>query len=425
MPKATPGVPYVVVSGDNLSRLSNQAYGDPSKWRLIWKANQNTLRSDDPNRIYPGEVLQIPANPVEEQAKKATGLSAEEYLSSLEGQPDNLTLIIEGKTLIVESARVVRTMDTVADGCTVVVTWNPDDKEAAKVLVPYSYKEALVYLGPWLVIKGLVYSHEPEEGEDGSTMTLEIFSKTADLADSSMKPPYEQKKVTLKRRAEELIEPLGFTLVYEADEGEEFDRVTAQPEDTILSHLSDLASQRSVLISSNTLGEVVFYQANIGESVGAIEVEAPLTQSIKAKFDGRQRFNSYRVIGPTPKRKKGNAIEAVAKDNDIPRSRFKTIVANDATEGNIQSVADWQRSKQLAEALKFAFPVNKWYAPDGSLWRENTIVTVKSKTVFTPDGFDYLIRQVEYIFSEEGATAVLDLVPPQVYTEEPVEVPWA
>lgn len=422
MPKATPGIPYVIVTGDNLSRVANQAYGDPSKWRLIWQANQTTLRSNDPNLIYPGEILQIPANPAEAIVGQELGLSAEEYLNG--ASFDDFTLLIDGTRFLVESARVVRTMDTISDGWSARLPWDPDNPKMADILNPYTFNNALVYLGPRLSVKGVLYTIEAELSKDGSAIVLEGFSPTADLMDSSVKPPYEQKKVTLERRAQELIEPSGLTLIYEADD-EEFDRVTASPEDTIFSHLSSLATQRKVLISSTPKGEVIFYQARVGASVGVIKEDLPPNQTIRARFDGRKRFNAYRVIGPTPKRRAGNAIEAVSNDASVPRSRFKTIKADDATEGNIQSIADWQRSKQLIEALTLSFPVNGWYAPNGDLWRENTIVTVESKTIFTPDGFDYLIKSVEYIFDKDGTSAVLSLVPPQVYTGEPLEEPWA
>jgi hypothetical protein len=45
--------------------------------------------------------------------------------------------------------------------------------------------------------------------------------------------------------------------------------------------------------------------------------------------------------------------------------------------------------------------------------------------MFIPDGFTFLIKSVEYIFEPDGKKSVLNLVPPQVYTGEPLEEPWA
>lgn len=50
---------YDVVSGDNLSRISKQYYGDANKYQAIFEANKPMLRS--PDLIYPGLKLRIPS----------------------------------------------------------------------------------------------------------------------------------------------------------------------------------------------------------------------------------------------------------------------------------------------------------------------------------------------------------------------------
>jgi nucleoid-associated protein YgaU len=49
---------YTVVSGDNLSKISKQMYGDPNKYPAIFEANKPMLKS--PDLIYPGQVLRVP-----------------------------------------------------------------------------------------------------------------------------------------------------------------------------------------------------------------------------------------------------------------------------------------------------------------------------------------------------------------------------
>lgn len=49
---------YTVVSGDNLSKISKQYYGDPNKYNAIFEANKPMLKSVD--LIYPGQMLRIP-----------------------------------------------------------------------------------------------------------------------------------------------------------------------------------------------------------------------------------------------------------------------------------------------------------------------------------------------------------------------------
>jgi nucleoid-associated protein YgaU len=50
---------YTVVSGDNLSKISKEYYDTPNKYMAIFEANQPMLTG--PDKIYPGQVLRIPA----------------------------------------------------------------------------------------------------------------------------------------------------------------------------------------------------------------------------------------------------------------------------------------------------------------------------------------------------------------------------
>lgn len=49
---------HTVESGDSLSKIAHKVYGDSNEWRKIFEANQHQL--DDPDKIYPGQVLIIP-----------------------------------------------------------------------------------------------------------------------------------------------------------------------------------------------------------------------------------------------------------------------------------------------------------------------------------------------------------------------------
>ena len=49
---------YTVKSGDNLSKISKEVYGDPNKYNTIFEANTPML--SHPDKIYPGQVLYIP-----------------------------------------------------------------------------------------------------------------------------------------------------------------------------------------------------------------------------------------------------------------------------------------------------------------------------------------------------------------------------
>jgi nucleoid-associated protein YgaU len=49
---------HTVETGDTLSKISKEHYGDPNQYPLIFEANKPMLQ--DPDKIYPGQVLRIP-----------------------------------------------------------------------------------------------------------------------------------------------------------------------------------------------------------------------------------------------------------------------------------------------------------------------------------------------------------------------------
>jgi nucleoid-associated protein YgaU len=49
---------YTVQSGDSLSKISKQFYGNAGDYMKIFEANRNILK--DPNKIQPGQEIVIP-----------------------------------------------------------------------------------------------------------------------------------------------------------------------------------------------------------------------------------------------------------------------------------------------------------------------------------------------------------------------------
>jgi nucleoid-associated protein YgaU len=55
---------YTVKKGDTLQKISKQFFGTTKKWMKIYEANKGTLKAS--NKIYPGQVIDIPVEPLKE-----------------------------------------------------------------------------------------------------------------------------------------------------------------------------------------------------------------------------------------------------------------------------------------------------------------------------------------------------------------------
>ncbi len=69
-PTSAPGVSratiekYTVQKGDTLQKISQKFYRTTKKWNKIFQANKNKLKA--PNKIYPGQVIDVPVEPLKE-----------------------------------------------------------------------------------------------------------------------------------------------------------------------------------------------------------------------------------------------------------------------------------------------------------------------------------------------------------------------
>ena len=57
---STGGESYTVVSGDSLSKIAKNHYGDAAKWHQIYEANKATIGTN-PDHIEVGQVLTLPS----------------------------------------------------------------------------------------------------------------------------------------------------------------------------------------------------------------------------------------------------------------------------------------------------------------------------------------------------------------------------
>lgn len=389
-----------------------------------------------------------------------------------ETDKDKVTLMIGEREIVFSSAKFVRTMDTLCDALTITMPWTPGlDTELDKVTAPYSYSDCAFYIGGDLQMLGILYDVTHKQLREGSFKELSIYTRTADLIDSTVWPPYEANNISLVNRCKQQANPFGInvvvgdgvnetvkrkvtkewkekgfdgpvrprylfktfdeqinylamqigTVAYKKSkiitEEYKFPRVAAHQTDKIFDHLKKLAAQRACLLSCTKYGDLLITKANLADPpVGTIEEGKGLAEQFEAKFVGRKRFNIYRALMHSA-RHGAPVLAAVVKDNDVPAKRILTFQANNVLPGEGKKAAEWQMRKHAAESFTFPLPVNGFYNPQNKIWQPNTLITIKSKILDVPNGeYTLLIKAVEFNYENNGIATILSLTPPWAYS---------
>ena len=99
----TAGTTYTVVAGDNLSSISQRAYGNTTSWNVIWNANKWIV---NPNYLLPGWKITIPPAPPSQGGATATPAPTAMPTAVPTAMPTTTTYVVQrGDTLSTISMR--------------------------------------------------------------------------------------------------------------------------------------------------------------------------------------------------------------------------------------------------------------------------------------------------------------------------------
>ena len=395
---------YTVKDELTLSQVSARVYGDPSLWPTIRKANLSQFRekSEDHNITFPGEKLVVPDLPGRTITPKRRKIDK-----------DEMAVFINGVRVYPMAIRINKAFNILADEVMLVIPWSyGENQKIDEAIKPYSYSEIIVDIGSTRVFTGVIYRATTRNEVRGITAELTCATRTADLIDSNVSPPFQKDKTTFGDLVNEVVEPLGFMVVKNVDSGGEISRATANEKDTIATYILRLAKQLGLIVTCNEYGGIEIIRSNqTGTPLATIiEGDTPGASFFGVRWDGRTAFNTYRVVGNTP----FGASEEIIKDDSVPSTRIKTVRADETFSGDLGKAGLFEKNKALAGKAG-DIHLAGWYNGD-NLWEYNKIVTVKSPTMFIPDGFNYLINGVEFMQNSEGKKTTLRLVDPKTYT---------
>jgi len=341
--------------------------------------------------------------------------------------PDHVTIIINNVRIEqFSNENILLTIDNVGNGFSFNVPFFPGTREYRDLFRPFQYQDTQIYIGENLIVNGTVEKIAPSVSGTSNSVNVQGRSKTGILVDCTFEKDenLEFQKMALDEIAATAVNKFGLEVSFPDGPGAIFEKAGPDsPTENIFNFLQNLARQRSLLMSQTSDGKLLFRRAKTSGVPVAELIEGHQGILVStATYDGTKRFSKYDVFGQEPGK---NDNFASIVDGSVIKLRPKSIQSNDTNQGNIEDVATWTITSDIAGSINSPIGYEGWLRPDGLLWAENELVLVQAPSIMIYKPYVMLIKSVNFNSTADSKTVEFGLTIPGAYSGIiPKVFPW-
>jgi prophage tail gpP-like protein len=341
--------------------------------------------------------------------------------------------------------------DSIASTFSFGFYFDPTNKEHAELACVSHYHEVIVEHNDERLITGYIISNTFNSGAKKDLAQIAGYSKTGVLEDSDITPKYfplETNGLTLQQIAEKYIQPFGISLVIDKNAKQEstikfvsngnadddaidsvvvqqsladkvsspIDKATAKTSQNIKNYLTELASQRNVLISHDAFGNLLFTEPKTNQKPILHFEQGTIGVAMSLSFSGQQLHSEIWAVKQADS-DGGNAAEDVIRNPFVPIVyRPKVVVMTSGTDITVPEFLQKELSKELKN-ISLTITTNTWEV-DGKIIKPNSLITVTNPDLFLYKKTTWFIESVVFKGDSKSTTAVLNCVLPEVYNNK-------
>lgn len=231
-------------------------------------------------------------------------------------------------------------LNIIARVCQITASSSPEDEMYDGIPNGVSCR---VKIGDDTVITGYVTKKEKLYGKEGTTISIDIKSRTIDLEECSVPPNAQHsfRKVKLASVIESLAGNYGILVVDQVGSKEIIDQ-EIQNNETIKSVLEKLLKNRSLLLLDDSYGKLLLtFAGSAGFSADSLQYGKNIITG-KRTQDLSKIFRYYVVRGQgtdskSQRKTPGNQLQKIAENDWCFRNRyFVTVMTGNATEPELE-----------------------------------------------------------------------------------------
>lgn len=317
--------------------------------------------------------------------------------------------------------------------------YNPEHKELS--CVSHFHKVTLEF-NDELVLTGQLLSQRFRHSSTKEMAEFSGYSLPGVLEDCEIPTsiyPLQSDGLTLAQIASKLLKPFGLKYAIDQSVSERMNKVfkksTASDSQTVKSYLTEIASQKKIILSHNEKGELLFTESktnsdpvltiNASENglVGVVPgspvtatTTIPVT-SMELNFNG-QGMHSHITLQKQASIDGGNAGENTIRNPYVIESVFRpTVKSQSSGDDNDTSLAARQELSNEIKGLTLTIEIEGWTI-ENKIIRPNSIIEVFDPELYIYKNTRWFVESVNYTGDEKEIKCTLNCVLPEVYSNE-------
>jgi prophage tail gpP-like protein len=307
--------------------------------------------------------------------------------------------------------------------------FDPNNKEHKEFACVSHYHEVQVEHKGELLITGVMTSQNFKRSAVKSMASFGGYSKPGVLEDCEIPTslyPLQTDGMSLKQITERLINPFKLKLIVDSSVSDRVNKTfktsNASETQTIKGYLTELATQKNIIITHDEFGNLLFTESKTTQKpiidfidgVGNMNGTFFPATDIELNFDG-QGMHSHITLQKQASEDGGNAGEHTIRNPYVIGSYFRPAVKSQSSgDDNDTTLAARQELSKELKGLKLTIKLDRWDI-NGKIIRPNNIISIYDPEIYIWKKTEFFIESVDFQGNEKSQTCTLHCVLPEVY----------
>lgn len=305
--------------------------------------------------------------------------------------------------------------------------FDPDNPEHKELACVSHFHEVQMYYGDYLLMTGVITNNNFKASSRITMASFGGYAKPGVLDDCQIPPslyPLQSDGLSLERIARRLIKPFKLDMIIDSSVqsamSKSFKRSTASSRSTVKDYLTELASQKDIILSHDVEGRLLFTKSKTKQKpILDFDLTKPTPAGMTFDFNyNGQGMHSHITVMKQASIDGGNAGEQTIRNPYVIGSYYRPRVTSQTSgDDNDTTLAVNRVLSNELRNITLTITTNNLVV-DGVLLLPNNTISIYAPRLFIYTKTFFFIESISYEGNNETSVATINCVLPEVYNNE-------